>query len=84
MSILEIFESVVDNNFADILWSVFWKEANLSELAPNGGELASQNFPPLARRFSRKSQFEIAHPDSTKSAVTQVNQLSDPDAERSR
>ncbi len=58
---LEVLETFIDNGFADVLAGVLGEEADLGNLASEGGENPTQDLFPLATALLRKRQLQIAH-----------------------
>src|SRR4051812_13204099 len=60
---LEVLEAVVDHHLADVLASVFRKQAHLGELTSERSEFTAQDLGPFVVAFFRKGQSQIAHAD---------------------
>jgi|KBSMisStaDraftv2_1062788.scaffolds.fasta_scaffold03230_9 hypothetical protein len=81
---IEVLESFIDNNLADVLARVAAEEADFCGLAAKGGEDSMKDFVALATRLIRKGKLQIPHAHAAQLWMKDVNRPRDQNAEPSR
>src|SRR5580692_9371307 len=71
-----VFESVVDDDFLDVLERVAGKLADFGELASQRSEFSTQDAGALGIAFLGKSHGQIAHADFSQAGVKEIDHLS--------
>src|SRR5215467_15936170 len=79
-----IFQSVVNHNLVNILWSVARKLAELGEFSPKRSENAAQNLLPFSLSFFGKDHLQVAHPNLPQAKMQQIHRLRNRNGKRPR